>query len=235
MSTNETLETADVRMPEGQTIQYVVNGLHKFGFKLPLELKFYDDRLFRYYEEVASRVEYLKIKPGDIMLDIGACVGSWAIPAAVQGAYVYAFEIGGPQISTLLLNMKLNNLSKDQIKIDFVALHSKDNAKLEFDGKMHLCRKTKKSIPVYSTTLDTWVNERRDELPHIDYIKIDVEGAEFEVLRGAYHTLMEFKPKLIIEIHEQEVSNLRYKIEYLLTKELGYKHEHKPPLHDYFY
>lgn len=37
----------------------------------------------------------------------------------------------------------------------------------------------------------------------VDFIKIDVEGAEFEVLKGLSNTLKEFKPKLIIEVSEE--------------------------------
>lgn len=241
---------SQVMMPEGPKLLYYANALVKFGFVA--QNKMLDDTLFRYYEEVGSRVKYLKIKPGDIFLDIGACVGSWSIPAALLGAQVFAFEIGGPQLSGLLSNMKLNNIPKDQIKIDCVALCADDNSKLVFDGKMRVRKKdmptyvksgsrtipiesiSPDAMPVESTSLDTWVNERRDELPHIDYIKIDVEGAEFEVLRGAYHILREFKPKLLIEIHESTSNTLRPDIEYLL-KDLDYKHEHEFPFHDYFY
>lgn len=229
---------SEVVIPEGVKMVYCANGLYVFGFKAASQNKFMDDLLFRYYEEVATRVKYLKIKPGDIMLDVGAAVGSWSIPAALQGAKVYAFEIGGPQISTLEFNILLNELPKDQINIQFVALCTDDNTELVWDGKMHLRKKGTqkglKAIPVGSMSFDTWVGTHRDLLPHIDYIKIDVEGMEFEVLRGALHTLREFKPKLIIEIHEEEGSTLRHDIE-LLLKELKYKHEKVHPLHDFFY
>ena len=230
----------EVVIPEGQKLVYCANGLYQFGFKAASKNRFIDDLLFRHYEEVATRVKYLKIKPGDIMLDVGAAVGSWAIPAALQGAKVYAFEIGGPQISTLNFNIRLNKLPKYQIKIEMIALSSDDHTELVWDGRMDLRRKDirvkgLKSIPVGSISLDTWINEHRDELQHIDYMKIDVEGMEFEVLRGAYYTLREFKPKLIIEIHEAENKILRHDIESLLINELKYKHEHVQSLHDYFY
>lgn len=229
----------EVVTPEGVKITYCPNGLWMFGFKAASQNKFIDDLLFRYYEEVATRVKYLKIKPGDIMLDVGASIGSWTIPAAIQGAQVYAFEIGGPQISALKLNMQLNNLTEDQINVQFIALCSDDNMELVWDGKMTLHKKGikikgSKDIPVGSISLDTWVNQHRDELPKIDYIKIDVEGMELEVLRGAYYSLREFRPKLIIEIHEAESNHLRHDVESLLG-ELKYKHKKVHPLHDYFY
>lgn len=217
-------------MPEGPKLIYCADALRCFGYKA--QNAFLDDCLFRYYEEVGTRVKYMKIKPGDIFLDVGACVGSWSVPAALLGAQVFAFEVGGPQISALLLNMGFNNIKKDQIKIDHVALCESDNKKLMFNGLMNVGHE---GIPIESTTLDTWVNERRDELPHIDYIKIDVEGMELDVLHGAQQTLREFKPKLMVEIHERIGDTLRSDIEYLLTQDLDYKHEHIYPFHDYFY
>lgn len=223
-------------LPDGKRIKYAINGLKKFGYKHVNP--HYDEVLFKYYEEMNTRLRYLNTKSGDIMLDIGASIGSWTTHAAIYGCKVYAFEIGKPQLQVMEINIDLNDL-RDLIIIYNIALCSNDNMELVFDGKMNLYRKeiqikNLKTIPVTSISLDTWVNQHRDELPHIDYIKIDVEGMEFDVLRGAYHTIREFEPKMIIEIHEQESSTMRYDIETFL-KDLGYNHEHIPGLNDYFY
>ncbi|MCL6481173.1 MAG: FkbM family methyltransferase [Firmicutes bacterium] len=39
-------------------------------------------------------------------------------------------------------------------------------------------------------------------LPRVDWIKVDVEGGEVEVLRGAWRTLEQFRPVLLIEVHQ---------------------------------
>lgn len=224
---NKKLYVAELLLPDGKIIKYVTNGLKVHGYKL--KDQFFDERLFKYYEEMNSRLKYLKVKPGDVMIDVGASVGSWALHAAIYGCKVYAFDIGIAQLKTLDLNARLNDL-RDLIVIYDCALYSDDNTPLGFDAFMAL--KKVDTPQVSSTSLDTWVNANRNETPKIDFIKIDVEGLEFEVLRGAYHTLKEFKPKLIVEIHEAKVD--RSKIENWLAK-LGYKHEHHPPLHDYFF
>ena len=41
-----------------------------------------------------------------------------------------------------------------------------------------------------------------------DWIKIDVEGAEFEVLQGLKRTLTQGKPKLVVEIHKQNLEKV---------------------------
>jgi hypothetical protein len=43
----------------------------------------------------------------------------------------------------------------------------------------------------------------------VDWIKIDVEGAEYEVLLGLEETLSRFKPKLIIEVWSKNIENVK--------------------------
>lgn len=64
-----------------------------------------------------------------------------------------------------------------------------------------------KLLNVEIDTLDTFVKSK--DLRKIDVIKIDVEGAEFDVLKGASDSIKQFKPVLIVEIeqrhHDQDV------------------------------
>lgn len=223
-----------LQLPDGKFIRYVVNGLCFYGFNY-MNPKL-DENLFKHFEEMNSRLKYLKLKPGDVMIDVGASVGSWATHAARYGAKVYAFEVGEPQLKTLVYNRYLNYMD-ELITVYDIALCSNDDKEMVFDGKMNVCNKDPLNpfllgFPeVKSITLDSFVKEI--EIQKIDFIKIDVEGGEYDVLLGAVDTLKRFKPKLIIEIHEKIVG-LRHDVETLL-QDLGYSHEHKPPLHDYFF
>ncbi len=38
-------------------------------------------------------------------------------------------------------------------------------------------------------------------VPKIDFIKVDVEGAEYEFMQGAIQTIRRYKPKMLIENH----------------------------------
>lgn len=192
--------------------------------------------MFKHYEDVESRIRYLRCNHGDVFVDVGAGIGSWSIHAAIYGANVHAFEIGEPHSKTLLVNAELNKVS-DKIHLHNIALSSEDNTELCYDGwmKTYGSKSLGYKQLVKSITLDTWVNQHRDDLTNrVDCIKIDVEGMELDVLRGAYYTIREFEPRLIIEIHELIVSNIRYDVENLL-KYLGYEHEHVHGLNDYFY
>jgi hypothetical protein len=71
-------------------------------------------------------------------------------------------------------------------------------------------------IPV--TTLDNYLQNKTEIIPGI--IKIDVEGLEYAVLKGAENTLRRHKPSLVIEILDGD-TNRKEIVEFLL--EIGYK------------
>lgn len=71
-------------------------------------------------------------------------------------------------------------------------------------------------IPV--TTLDNYLQNKSEVIPGI--IKIDVEGLEYAVLKGAENTLRRHKPSLVIEILDGD-TNRKEIVEFLL--EIGYK------------
>jgi len=63
--------------------------------------------------------------------------------------------------------------------------------------------------------LDGVVEELR--LKHVDAIKIDVEGAEIQVLKGAVNTITRFKPFIVIEVRDSNINEFAQ-----VMKSLGY-------------
>jgi hypothetical protein len=57
---------------------------------------------------------------------------------------------------------------------------------------------------VETKTIDTLVDELK--LPRLDYLKIDIEGAELSALHGGVNTLRDYGPSLGIEVHSFAVS-----------------------------
>ena len=72
------------------------------------------------------------------------------------------------------------------------------------------------SCKIQARALDKVLAEKRIE--HVDMIKIDVEGAEYEVLKGLESTLINKNPVLVIEIMKRDEARV---IEYLGS--LGYR------------
>jgi len=70
-----------------------------------------------------------------------------------------------------------------------------------------------KEIEVPTKTLDSLLKELN--ISKIDLIKMDAEGFEYEILEGASETISKFKPKMIVDVHSEE---LREKIIRFLLK-----------------
>lgn len=160
-------------------------------------------------------VKKLKEKENPVLMDVGANIGlvSTYLLNKIPSVHIYAFEPGPVQAELLQKTIDENLLQKN-IKLYQVALAdttgtqtfythvTRDQAK---DGLFDTERgeKTKK-IEVQTSTLDEWW--RKAGRPRVDVVKIDTEGAELLVLRGASEFLKEVRPVIYLEI---EPSNLK--------------------------
>jgi FkbM family methyltransferase len=154
--------------------------------------------------EMERHVYGQSIKPGDIVLDCGASDGDFTREALQMGAAkVVAIELAPDTIECLRRNLA------SEIAAGRVAVYPKgvwdhdDSLTLEVDdtnfaadsvvlhtGSMH------PSVQVPLTTIDKIVAELK--LPRVDFIKMDVEGAEANAIAGARETLTKFKPRMAI-------------------------------------
>jgi FkbM family methyltransferase len=144
------------------------------------------------------------ISPTSTVYDIGANVGIYSLLASMKvglSAKVYAFEPLERNLRYLRRHMTLNQV---QNCIILEAAVSNTEGKLRFSSapwEYSMGRLSKDGeIEVSSVTLDNCIyGERRLSPP--DIVKIDVEGAELEVLEGASKTLSEFHPIILVEVH----------------------------------
>jgi FkbM family methyltransferase len=144
------------------------------------------------------------ISPGDIVVDAGANIGFFSAIASLKGATVYAFEPFDYVIEHYLSKTAALN---QNISICKYALADKRGEQKfyndsEYIGKGHLdnenyrCELLSDAQTVQTITLDEFVQE--NNLPRVDFIKADIEGAERYMLMGAQNVLREFAPKLSI-------------------------------------
>lgn len=188
----------------------------------------------QYFEK--HELEFLLgvLKPGMTFIDVGANTGLFSIPAAmrVRSGRVYAFE---PSLSTykrLIKNIRLNNLSSVQAACaalgDYVGeavlrvnVAGKDGLNTIGKPTHPLCEIAREeAVPI--TTLDTFLRE--NGISHVDAMKIDVEGAEPLVLRGAAELLAKPNAPLILFECSLLSSGLGYHpVESIwLLEEIGY-------------
>ncbi|HEY9622712.1 MAG TPA: FkbM family methyltransferase [Crinalium sp.] len=139
--------------------------------------------------------------------DIGAGVGFFSIiAAALAEGTVVCFEPLAMNVKRIQHNARLNRLKNLIIKAEAIG---KEDGETEFNvaGQLSLSKLAKlgspaqlrETISVPIRRLDTAIAS--DQLPPPGLIKIDVEGAELDVLQGAIETLKTHRPMLLIELH----------------------------------
>jgi FkbM family methyltransferase len=149
--------------------------------------------------------KYLKIQEGEVFFDVGASWAMWTLYGIACGAYVYAFEPSVPHYNNLVGYIKANEGFMERCKPLNIALDRVENVKTLGDwarehgwiGPITPELTPDHFIPTTFKTIDSFL----PELKRLDWIKIDVEGGEYDVLLGGLVALQKFKPQLIIENH----------------------------------
>jgi FkbM family methyltransferase len=181
-------------------------------------------------------------KPGNIVMDIGANIGEWTLYMAKMvgdTGRVFSIDPIPSMIKALKKTIAINQLSQVSItecaisnKIghtEFVIPFNKDNqaesglsyvvTNEESSNPERLMAakqlggieiKKIKTIKVPTVTLDELVSEK--SIKRLDFIKIDVERHEREVLEGGQQTLKNLKPSLVLEVGNEKRKEDREKI-----------------------
>lgn len=155
---------------------------------------------------------YRLVKKNMSVLDIGTNIGetllNFALIAGPEGR-VTGFEPVDYNYKKCCKNIELNHFKN--VEVFRIALSDRKET-LSFDesvnfnsGGIFMQRNSQNSSnPVQATTLDDFIKEKHIE--RVDFIKIDVEGFELNVLKGGRETIGKLKPVLYIEVDD---ANLR--------------------------
>jgi FkbM family methyltransferase len=184
------------------------------GFVFPIDrgtLIGWSIHFFGTYEPEV-RAEVRRLRPGDVAIDVGANVGwhTLLMAAQVGGAgRVYAFEPNDTTRQRLLDAVASNALTRS-VTVDARAVADRAGdtgfeapaAGHVWDGTGRLSAGGGRLVPC--TTLDAFVAEQR--IARAALLKIDVEGWELAVLRGARETLRTLRPRIVFEFDAAYVS-----------------------------
>lgn len=141
------------------------------------------------------------LKPGDIAIDVGANVGIWSLLAAKRGATVEAFE----PVPALGKRLREHTNGIDGITIHDHAIGA-ERGKLPFfavpdgnTGASALARRRDDSVEIAVDVIPL-----DDVIERADFLKVDVEGAEILVFRGAKRLLSRADaPVVFFEMNEE--------------------------------
>ncbi len=172
------------------------------------------------YEMNKRQAFEAEIEPGTVIYDIGANVGYFSLLAAVltgKEGKVFAFEPLPRNIEFLRKHIELNKMAQISVIEAAVSDHS---GEAYFDlgassAMGHLSEAGE--MRVRMVCLDEMLD--KGELLPPDYIKLDVEGAEYEALQGARHLLKTHRPVLFLDTHNRNAHHLTI----ALLEEMGYR------------
>lgn len=170
------------------------------------------------------------------LIDVGGHIGLTAMPAsrmlATEGK-LYVFEPAGVNCAYLSRNIELNEMTNTEVLNMFVGAECKNNVEFfesDYDSGLNsiIIRKNKKEfhkVLKRQVSLDSFCAER-GIFP--DIIKIDVEGAEFEVLNGAHEVMKTSKPIIYFSLHPGNLELLGRNPEEIheILGRVGYKMSH---------
>ena len=146
------------------------------------------------------------VKHGDTVVDVGANVGPLSFALAkrvVPDGRVYSFEPGSFLFRRLVNNINLNPGYEKVVKPYELGISAKkETRQWNEDSKNRgnagfLFQQPNQQESTELTTLDDFVEEQ--SITSLHFIKIDVEGMEYEVIKGGLRTIEKHKPILYYE------------------------------------
>lgn len=168
---------------------------------------------------------------GKTFLDVGANIGKYSIKLSSNFKQVHAFEPVQETSKILEYNVKINKIQN--IHIHRVAAWDAETDLTFYiknnpgGNSANMRKNTMKIERIHAERLDCM----RDMFGKVDLVKIDVEGAECEALKGMTNIITNDKPTIIIEIlekNEEKIYDFMKRNYYMLTQKHNRNHLFHP-------
>lgn len=133
----------------------------------------------------------------EVAIDVGAYVGFWTLDMAEQFEQVYAFEPAQDSFDCLAKNM----VDQPNVIIQHAAIGSSHG---QCSVKQDAAANTGSRFVSVDDTGDVEMMALDElDLPGCDLLKVDVEGFEFAVIKGAKHLIRKHRPVIIMETEKK--------------------------------
>lgn len=186
--------------------------------------------LYFIVKDVQRYERFYEILPGDVVIDAGANEGILSLiysQKVTESGSIFAFEPDSKNRNTFQKNLSLNTATQN------IFLHKKGlwrnpdiidffeagtvGSSMFYEGSNAI----KKQIEV--TSLDEFV--KLENLRKLDFIKMDIEGAEIEALAGAVETINFLRPNFAIASYHKIDGDYTYLCLEEFFKEIGYPYK----------
>jgi FkbM family methyltransferase len=189
-----------------------------------------DSSSFTFIDEQIVRDTLFQVRPGDLVFDVGCGFGSYSFSALAIGAlHAHAWSVNTPHVEMMHKSIALNPGWDSKITVNGTGLYKESGwlceatqafSKTWFEG----------SFPV--ATLDDYVSKLPWAGQLIDngsastpflaargktWLKIDTEGAELNILLGAKQFLLDYRPNILLENHENLVPGITQAVQEWLS------------------
>lgn len=172
------------------------------------------------YEPETVRILQRLLKPGMCFFDVGAHVGQYtllAAPIVGDAGQVHAFEPDPETFSKLLENVRMNGLGN--VRCTQAALAGNEGQAIlwlsgpDYIGTNSLRQNdysSGKNIRIPCMTLPIYARGRN--INRVDVLKIDAEGAEYDILASSVALLKDAPPLLILEFNAEALARFGHSI-----------------------
>lgn len=205
-------ETAKIYIPK-----------YDYKFHCPLNLVDYMSLISR-EETILTRFDP---RAGDVVLDIGANLGRYTVIAAkkvLNQGKVISIEANPTIFNLLVKNIKLNELT-NVVPLNYAVFSEKTKIKFFVNTELRnnqygtvnpdIGNFENKGLEQYvyvdADTVDSILSENHINFHEVKWMKVDVEGAEFDVIKGSKELLSNAKNlQLIVEMHNLSTGKTYY-------------------------
>ncbi len=223
--------SASERLPTGfRDFDLTMQSLDDFGLGMKAWLRpgaVMSQLFLEQYRHKAGSV-CIGVEQGDVVFDCGGCWGETALHFAEQagtGGRVVSFEFVPSNVKIFRKNLDLNPELRKRIDLVEHPLWSETGGLLHFSDNGPGSRAEPEPFPgatgsVAMRTIDSVMDEKG--LDKLSFIKMDIEGAELNALKGAERSIREHCPQLAISVYHS-IEDFYEIPAYLQSLGLGYR------------
>lgn len=170
----------------------------------------------------------IKAESGDIVIDAGGCWGDTALYFAHEAGAdgrVYTFEFVPTNLEVLRKNLALNPELSSRVEVIENPLWDKSDQTFYVTdngpaSRVNPTKTSEQDLTTSTISIDDFAS--RNNVLRIDFIKMDIEGAELNALQGAVNVIRRCKPKLAISVYH-DLSDFATVPAFISSLNLGYR------------